>query len=200
MGPIQVELNSAAYLSPHSDIVALMVFNHQVQMINLLTRVGWETRFALYEEKAASFPLAASPGTHRELTTRLLRDGSKDLVDYLLFIDEVPLSGKIEGSSGFTEKFADRGPSDHRGRSLREFDLERRLMRYPCSYMIYSEAFDSLLAEAREAIYKRMWQILSGQERDQRYARLSLADRQAIVEILRDTKPGLPDYFQPVIR
>jgi hypothetical protein len=83
---------------------------------------------------------------------------------------------------------------------LREFDLERRLMRYPCSYMIYSEAFDSLLAEAREAIYKRMWQILSGQERDQRYARLSLADRQAIVEILRDTKPGLPDYFQPVIR
>lgn len=73
-------------------------------------------------------------------------------------------------------------------------------MRYPCSYMVYSEAFDALPVEAKEAIYKRMWQILSGQENDRKYARLSLADRQAIVEILRDTKPGLPDYFQTVTR
>ena len=66
-------------------------------------------------------------------------------------------------------------------------------MRYPCSYMIYSEAFDSLPVEAKEAIYKRMWQILSGQESGQKYARVSLADRQAIVEILRDSKPDLPE-------
>jgi hypothetical protein len=175
--------------------VALMVFNHQVQMINLLTRVGWEARFALYEERAASSLLVATPGIHRELTTRLLRDGAKALVDYLLFVDEAPLPGKIEGSSGFAEKFAARGPRDRQGRSLREFDLERRLMRYPCSYMIYSEAFDSLPSEARDAVYKRMWQILSGQESDARYARLSLVDRRAIVEILRETKPDIPSYF-----
>jgi len=186
MGSIQVDLDSGSYLSPHSDIVALMVFDHQVQMINLLTRVGWETRFALYD--------------HPELTERLLRDDSRDLVDYLMFIDEAPLGGKIEGSSGFAEKFAARGPRDHQGRSLREFDLERRMMRYPCSYMIYSEAFDGLPVEAKQAIYKRMWEILSGEEKDRRYARLSLADRQAIVAILRDTKPDLPDYFQAVTR
>jgi hypothetical protein len=186
MGSIQVDLDAGSYLSPHSDIVALMVFDHQVQMINLLTRVGWETRFALYD--------------HRDLTAHLVQDGSKELVDYLLFIDETPLRGKVQGSSGFAEKFAARGPKDRKGRSLRDFDLEQRLMRYPCSYMIYSEAFDNLPVEAKEAIYKRMWQILSGQETDRKYARLSLPDRQAIVEILRETKPGLPDYFQPVTR
>jgi len=186
MGSIQLDLDAGSYLSPHSDIVALMVFDHQVQMINLLTRVGWETRFALYD--------------HRDLTAHLVQDGSKELVDYLLFIDETPLRGKVQGSSGFAEKFAARGPKDRKGRSLRDFDLEQRLMRYPCSYMIYSEAFDNLPVEAKEAIYKRMWQILSGQETDRKYARLSLPDRQAIVEILRETKTGLPDYFQPVTR
>jgi hypothetical protein len=179
-----LDLDAGSYPSSHSDIVALMVFDHQVQMINLLTRVGWETRFALYD--------------HPDLTARLLRDGSRELVDYLLFVDEAPLVGKIQGASGFAEKFAARGPRDRKGRSLREFDLERRLMRYPCSYMIYTEAFDGLPAEAKEAIYKRMWQILSGEEKGQKYSRLVLADRQAIVEILRDTKPGLPDYFQPL--
>jgi hypothetical protein len=184
MGSIQVELDPVTYPSQHSDIVALMVFDHQVQMINLLTRVGWETRFALYD--------------HHDLTDRLLSDDSRELVDYLLFIDEAPLVGKIQGSSGFSEKFMARGPRDHKGRSLRDFDLEGRLMRYPCSYMIYTAAFDSLPAEAKEAIYKRMWQVLSGEEKEQKYARLSLANRQAIVEILRDTKADLPEYFQSV--
>lgn len=68
-------------------------------------------------------------------------------------------------------------------------------MRYPCSYMIYSEAFDGLPAEAKDAIFQRMWQILSGEERDKKYARLSPADRLAILEILRDTKKELPAYF-----
>jgi hypothetical protein len=81
---------------------------------------------------------------------------------------------------------------------LRQLDLETRLLRYPCSYMIYSQAFDSLPEQARSAIYHRMWEILSGTEKVKRYARLSLTDRQAIVEILRETKPGLPRYFQPV--
>jgi hypothetical protein len=200
LGSVQVDLDTSSYLSKYSDIVALMVFNHQVQMVNLLTRLGWDTRFALYEERAAPELLTGAPRNQRDLATRLLRDGSRELVDYLLFVDEAPLGGKIQGSSGFAEKFAARGPRDRKGRSLREFDLERRLMRYPCSYMIYTDAFDSLPAAAKDAIYKRMWQILSGEEKDHKYARLSVGDRQAIVEILRDTKPGLPEYFQPIVR
>ena len=110
-------------------------------------------------------------------------------------MDEAPLPGPIQGSSGFAEKFSAGGPRDRLGRSLRQFDLERRLMRYPCSYMIYSDAFDALPAATKDAVYRRMWSILSGEESGSRYRGLSRADRKAIIEILRDTKPGLPAYF-----
>jgi hypothetical protein len=192
------KFDSDAYLSPYSDIVALMVFEHQMHMINLFTRVGWEVRFALYQERIPGIGFGDAPGNHRDAIVRLLRDTARELVDYLLFVDEAPLCAKIRGTSGFTEKFSAQGPHDSKGRSLRQLNLERRLIRYPCSYMIYSEAFDGLPDEAREAIYKRMWQILSGGEKSDKYVKLSLADRQAIVEILRDTKKGLPNYFQPV--
>jgi hypothetical protein len=85
-----------------------------------------------------------------------------------------------------------------KGRSLRQLDLERRLLRYPCSYMIYSQQFDNLPSDTKEAIYKRMWAVLSGEDNDKKYSRLSITDRGTIVEILRDTKKGLPSYFQPI--
>ena len=116
-------------------------------------------------------------------------DNADELADALLFADEPPLPSPIRGSSGFAEKFSSAGPRDHKGRSLRDFDLERRLMRYPCSYMIYSEAFDALPSGVKEAVYRRMWLILSG-------GSTAPADRKAVVEILRDTKPDLPKYFQ----
>ncbi len=197
---LQGKFDADVLATPHSDIAALLVFDHQMQIMNLLTRVGWEIRFALYEERMPQILPAVGQGSRHDLTARLLRDSVNELVDYLLFVDEAPLGGRVHGASGFTEKFAALGPSDRKGRSLRQLDLETRLMRYPCSYMIYTEAFDRLPAEAREAIYKRMWRILSGEEKDQKYARLSLSDRRAVVEIVRDTKRGLPDYFQPVVR
>ena len=81
------------------------------------------------------------------------------------------------------------------GRSLRDLDLQERLLRYPFSYMIYSDAFDALPAAAKTAIYRRVWEVLSGEERSKKDSRLSREDRRAILEILRDTKTGLPDYF-----
>jgi hypothetical protein len=160
------------YLSAHSDIVALLVFDHQMRMMNLLTRLGWETRLAAHDGRAASSSLNAV---------------ASEVVDYMLFVDEAPLD-RARGTSGFAERFSARGPRDGKGRSLRDFDLQRRLFRYPCSYMIYSEAFNALSDAARAAVYERLWQVLSGSDSSPRYARLSAADRQAIVEILRDTK------------
>jgi hypothetical protein len=126
---------------------------------------------------------------------------ARETVDYLLFIDETKLSGEIRGHSGFAERFSAGGPRDRKGRSLYELDLTRRLMKYPCSYLIYSPAFDALPRGAKEPIYRRMWEILSGQERSEKYtSALSFRDRRAIVEILRDTKKDLPPYFQDVIR
>jgi methionine synthase II (cobalamin-independent) len=122
---------------------------------------------------------------------------ASEVVDYLLFVDEAKLTDNVHGTSGFAERFSASGPKDRKGRSLYELDLTHRLMKYPCSYLIYSPAFDALPPMVKEPIYKRMWAILSGQEQDQRYrAVLSNADRQAIVEILRDTKKDLPRIFR----
>jgi hypothetical protein len=195
---LKAKLDTGTYLSPYSDIVALMVFEHQMHMMNLLTRIGWEARYAEYREHVQGPTISENPSEAPSVPN--LTDTAKELVDYLLFVDEVPLPAKTQGTSGFTERFAAQGPTDSRGRSLRQFDLERRLMRYPCSYMIYSQAFEALPDQAKSAIYQRMWQILSGQEKGGKYtSRLSFSDRRAVVEILRETKKDLPSYFMSKI-
>jgi hypothetical protein len=170
------------YPTPYSDVVAQLVLAHQTNMTNLITRTGWEARL-----------LAAKPSAD---ASARVAEAARDLVDYLLFIDEAPLTSPVKGGAGFTERFAKAGPRDKQGRSLRDFDLRRRLFQHPCSYMIYTPAFDAMPALARDAVYARMWEVLSGREKQPRYKALSLADRRAVVEILRDTKKGLPDYFQ----
>ena len=183
---LEGRFDTTGYLSPHSDVAALMVLEHQTHMTNLITRLGWEARLAASESRTQKSPR--------------VEEAAADLVDYALFVYEELLPGKIRGSSGFAEKFAAVGPADRKGRSLRQLDLDRRLMRYPCSYMIYSEAFNALPAGVKDLVYHRMWQVLSGQDKNARYARLLLADRQAIVDILRETKKDLPAEFQPVTR
>jgi len=171
---LENRFDTRSYLSPHSDIVALLVFDHQMRMMNLLTRLGWEARILEDEGR----------------TTAALNDAVTEAVDYMLFVDEAPLDG-IEGTSGFAERFSARGPRDSKGRSLRDFDLQRRLFRYPCSYMIYSEAFDALPAAARNAVAARLLQVLTGKDTSAKYKTLSGPDRLAILEILRETKTDL---------
>ena len=122
----------------------------------------------------------------------------RELVDYMLFVDEAPLPSVVRGSSAFAQEFSSKGPRDAKGRSLRELDLTRRLLRYPCSYMIYTETFDALPAAAKASVYERLWDVLSGKETDKLYSALSLADRRAVIEILRETKSGLPGTFSRV--
>lgn len=171
------------YPTPHSDVVSLLVLAHQVGMTNHLTRLGWEAR------------VAATKPSDADARARV-KEAAQDFVDYLLFVDEEPLRGPVRGTSGFAEKFSAQGPKDSKGRSLHALDLQTRLLKYPCSYLIYTDAFDALLPAAKEAVYSRMWQILSGAETNRRYTRLKPADRTAVIEILRETKPDLPAYFR----
>ena len=180
---VEGQFDLAGYPTPFSDVVSQMVLAHQARMVNLITRTGWEARLA---------GAAPSPDA-----TARVRESASDLVDYLLFVDEAPFVGPMQGSSGFAEWFAKQGPRDAQGRSLREFDLRRRLFKYPCSYMIYTPAFDAMPAAAKDAVYARMWEVLSGREKKAPYSsRLTAADRQSIVQILRATKKDLPAYFQ----
>jgi hypothetical protein len=173
------------YPSTDSDIAALLAFDHQAHAINLLTRLNWEAR------------VAAGDGTAdlADLDAGVLRDLVDEAADYFLFVGEAPPPARIVPRARFAEKFAEGAPKDRSGRSLRELNLETRLLRYPCTYMVYSDAFQALPATVRQAVYQRMWSILSGQDSRPRYAHLSADDRQAVAQILRDTVKDLPPAF-----
>jgi hypothetical protein len=159
-----------------SDIVALMVMEHQSHMHNFLTRLNYEATIALQQYGH----------------TRYLKNIIESFVRYLLFVEEAPFASPIRGNTAFAEDFTKLGPRDEKGRTLREFDLQTRLFKYPCSYLIYSDAFDQLPAKLKERIYTRLLEVLSGEDTSEAYAKLSTESRTAIREILGATKKDLP--------
>jgi hypothetical protein len=169
---INSEPQSRGYLSPQSDIVSLLVFDHQAHAINLLTRLNWEARI----------------GATREVD-RL----AGELADYLLFMGEVPPSVPLVALPGFAKHLEAAAPKDRAGRSCAQLDLDRRLMRYPCSYMIYADAFEALPSAVKQNVYQAMVKRLSNDDvRRAPQVALTAADRGAVLEILRDTKSDFP--------
>lgn len=182
----------ARYPAPHSDVVALLVHDHQLHLHNLLTRVNFEERLRVSKgeaDSAGNGGEAASP-TGGELTTF-----EEKLVRYLLCVDAPALESPVLGSSAFEAWFPKQGPRDKQGRSLRQFDLETRLFRFRCSYLIYSPAFEGLPEPVKKRVYRRLWEVLSPESPPAPYDRLPRNERRAIVEILRETKGSLPDYW-----
>ena len=177
-------LDVSRYPGPHSDIVALMVLEHQTHLHNFITRLNYEATMALQ--------------TYGHLN--YLKNISEAFLKYLLFTEEAPLTAAIRGSSGFAKDFASPGPRDKQGRSLRDFDLRTRLFKHPCSYLIYSESFDALPEKMKAHLYQRLWDILRGKDTNSNFEKLTPGDRRAILEILCDTKPGLPDYWKTATR
>ena len=173
--------DTSRYLAPTSDLVALLVLEHQTRMTNLMIRIGWDARVA-------------------EIDRKQLNAEIDELTAYMLFGDEDPLKEPVAGVSTFSKTFPQRGPRDKQGRSLRDFDLKKRLFRYPLSYMIYSAAFDGMPQMVRERVYQRLYDILTGKDASKSVGGLSLEslsaeDRRAILEIVRDTKKNLPSYW-----
>jgi hypothetical protein len=152
-------------------------------MSDLLIRVGWAARVLEHDGDK-------DPSARARLDSDL-----EALVTYMLFAGEAPLEDPVQGVSTFTQTFSARGPRDKQGRSLRDYDLKNRLFKYPLSYMVYSEAFDSLPVQVKDRIYQRVYAILTRKDPDPKFSKLSEQDRRAILEILRDTKPGLPVYW-----
>jgi len=170
------------YPAATSDVVALLVLAHETTVTNLIGRLGWEARVAEAEPSADA--------------SARVKDAAGELAESMLFLDEELLARPVQGSSGFAEAFAASGPRDAKGRSLRDLDLHTRLFKYPCSFLIYGAAFNALPPAARQAVYGRLWEVLSGRDTRKITQQLSAADRQAILQILRDTKPDLPESFK----
>ncbi len=186
----------ANYLAPHSDIVALLVFEHQTGCHNRIAQAMISTRQARHYEANLNREFGEPAGKRWDSAVRRIEGAAEDLVRHLLFCGEAKLEGPIAGTSGFAREFAARGPFDNRGRSLREFDLKSRLFKYPCSYLVYSEAFAGLPAEVKDIALKRMHEVLTGKDRTEAFTHLAAADRKAVLEILRDTLPELPAYWK----
>src|SRR5262249_49324363 len=157
-------LTIANYLSPHSDLIALMTLEHQTEMHNRLARASLITRQALYSEKELNRDLNEPADKRWDSTTRRIESAGEAVVQYMFFSREAPLTGPVRGTSAFAQEFAARGPRDKRGRSLREFDLVTRMFRYPCSYLVYANAFASLPAETKEFIWRRAFEVLTGKD------------------------------------
>ncbi|APW59928.1 hypothetical protein [Paludisphaera borealis] len=189
-------LTISFYPTPHSDIVALMVLEHQTGMLNRLARAGLETRMALHYEREMNKALDRPADEPSDSARSRIRGVGEDVVQYMLLRDEIQLTDRIEGTSTFAADFAARGPKDSKGRSLRDLDLQTRLFRHPCSYLIYTRAFNSLPGEVKDYVYRRLWDILNGRGNGKDDPQLASADREAILEILRETKPDLPDYWK----
>lgn len=185
-----------AYLGQGSDVVALMVLGHQVQMHNLLTRASYDTRLALRDAEVMNQALGRPPGERSESVQRRIASAAEALLRHLLFVGEPLLNGPVSGNPAYVRDFIAMGPRDGQGRSLRDLDLGRRLLRFPCSWLIQSEAFDALPSEVRELTIERLRQVLVGEDRTPDFAHLDAADRRAIGELLVATKPLLPPGFR----
>lgn len=179
---------TAAYLTEKSDVVALLVLEHQLYVKNLITRLSFKSRSFLASDSGrrdGKLSLKnASPAVRARIEAMM-----EQLVRAMLFVDAAAFDAPMRGDSGFDRWFEARGPFDRRGRTLRELDLGARLFEHPLSYVVYSEAFDALPKELRAFIYRRFTEILSGADQSPSFAHLSAGERTAILQILTDTKP-----------
>ena len=162
------------YLTPYSDLIALMTLEHQTRALYYMAALNAQFRTAGNNEQ----PLNKRP-TEASLSTAVDK-----LVAYLTFADEIKLTSPIKGVSTFTQTFPQRGPRDEKGRSLRDFNLKTRIFEYPLSYTVYTEIFDKMHPKALERVYRRLFEELSKPQ------------NRAALEILRATKPNLPDYWR----
>ncbi|MFI4852166.1 MAG: hypothetical protein ACIAZJ_23915 [Gimesia chilikensis] len=170
--------DTTKYLSPHSDLVAHLVLDHQVHAHNLITRVGMEYQLGLES------------------------DARQRLVRYLLFLDEAPLTTPVKGTSGYQDWFARQGKRDSQGRSLKDFDLKTRLFQYRLSYLIYTDGFQKMPAGARLRILKDIYEFLNADDStlkadwDVEPQNFPIAERQAILQIVAETLDELPEFWK----
>jgi hypothetical protein len=184
-----------SYLAATSDIVALLVLEHQTHVQNVLARAGYDARRALYDQRALNGALGNPPEARLGSTETRLDVAVRRVVKALLMVGEPPLPGPIGAESAFTDLFQARGRRGPQGRSLRDLDLKQRLFRYPLSYLIHSPSFSGLPEVLRERIWLELWLVLQGIREDDEYDALSRGDRETLLVLLAETRDDLPGYW-----
>jgi hypothetical protein len=177
-----------------SDVVALMILEHQVGVHNLLIEANLTTRATLHRhtemQKAFGEPVEAPLS---ETNERILQRLATKVLKEMLYVEEVPLPGGIEGTGIFQTAFEEGRKKSVGGRSLRDFRLYERLMKYRCSHLIYSEAFANLPDAIRTRILSQLHGILTKPADWPEFAHLGEAERGHILAIVKETVPDLPE-------
>ena len=184
-----------SYPAATSDIVALLVLEHQAHVHNVLARADYDARRALYERRALNEALGNPPEARLGSTETRIDVAVRRVVKALLMIGEPPLPGPVGADSAFADLFQARGRRGSQGRSLRDLDLKERLFRYPLSYLIHSPSFSGLPEVLRERIWLELWLVLQGIREDEDYDTLSRSDRETLLVLLAETRGDLPGYW-----
>lgn len=177
----------ANYLTPTSDILPHLLHEHQVGFVNRLVEAAYVTREKMH---------AAAFGHLSNADTATLNDLATGLVRYMLFADEAPLPGPVEGSAAFTHDFLARKKASANGLSLRDLDLRSRLFKHRCSYMIYSPLWDGMDPTFKQSVYAKLWTALQESPTDKSFAYLPPTEKRAIRQIIKETKSDLPRWWQ----
>lgn len=190
--------DTSRYLRPDSDIVALMTLEHQVAMHSRLVEAAYDMRTAITRQTALRKELGEPPTEDFVGSTKVVADSHcEKLLQCLLFAGEAPMpDGGVDGGPAFQEAFRTNRKPTADGKSLKDFQLLNRLFKYRCSYLIYSRSWDALPDKFRELLYRRLYDILTAEKPVKGYDHLGASERRDILEILRATKDGLPDYWK----
>jgi len=175
------------YLQPTSDILALMLLEHQCTIQNIFTKASLRYQRSSWLSDALSSVKANKPSsTSPSSLDRSTKNLANDIVAALLFKDEFDLDDDgIQGSPAFQQIFESKGKRDAKGRSLRDLRLFGRLFKYRCSYMIYSPSFSYIPKPIRDEVYAQLKNDLTSGEGNASH--IKKKERGRILEILEET-------------
>lgn len=183
--------DASNYLTNTSDIVALLILEHQTAMQNTLTRASLNSRHMLEYQKNLQCELKETVTDEPVYPSvkSVLDSSAREIVDDLLFKDEAELPIGIQGSAGFAKAFGANARRASDGSSLKDLQINGHLFKNRCSYLIYSDSFLDLPKQLKRRVYRRLAGALTSTEPDSRYAYLEPDERARLVEILRQTFP-----------
>lgn len=195
---LEAFFDTSRYPRGDSDIVALMTLEHQVAMQSRLVEAAYDVRMAIRRQTDLRRELG-EPATDEYVGSCLTVANShlEKIMQCLLFCGEAAMpEGGVDGGTAFQDAFRENRRATAEGKSLKDFQLLNRLFKYRCSYLIYSRSWDGLPERFRGMLYRRLYDILTAKEPVKGYEHLGAGERRDILEILRDTKEGMPGYWK----
>lgn len=174
------ELRAGDYPAATSDIAALLVFEQQATIHNLLVRATLQTRYLLDKDRVVN-ELLDEHGM-RASTRRVVDRLAAEIAAALLLDGEPSLAGLgAAPAPAFAAAYAAQWPRDERGVRLGELDLTRRTFVLPLSPMVHAPSFAAMPDALRAGVLERLYVAIErgvppGDVRMTRQERLTLRD------------------------